>query len=169
PPPSGRRARGGGARRDPPGARDRRRGPRGPGRAAAGGHRGTGRGGVSGAIAVEVRRGRWADSARLLAAARAAEAEPGVARAACFMATPANLAGARDLGLWDEALASAGPDDLVIAVAGDDPAAGAAAAARALDAGHAWGAGEAGARRAPRSLVHVAADLAIVSVPGEYA
>jgi FdrA protein len=124
---------------------------------------------VSPAVAVEVRHGRWADSARLLAAARAAEAQPGVARAACFMATPANLADARDLDLWDERMAGAGPDDLVIAVAGEDAAAGAAAAARALDGGAHRGAAGAGEDRGPRSLAKAAADLAIVSVPGEYA
>ena len=82
-------------------------------------------------IASEVRGGRWADSARLMAAARAAEAEAGVDRAACFMATPANLDQARELGLYDEAMSGAGPDDLVIAVSGPEPDAGLAAAPRA--------------------------------------
>ena len=75
-------------------------------------------------IAVQVRKGRWADSAKLLAAARAAEGAGGVAQAACFMATPANLAEAREMGLWDEALAAAGPDDIVIVVGGPEAAAG---------------------------------------------
>jgi len=124
---------------------------------------------VSPGVSVQVRQGRWADSARLLAAARAAEAVPGVVRAACFMATPANIATARDLGLWDEAMNGAGPDDLVIAVSGSEPAAGAAAAARALDGTARVVLEGAVVEHPPRSLTKAAADLAIVSVPGEYA
>ncbi len=41
-------------------------------------------------IGVRVRSGRWADSAKMMAAARAAEDLDGVARAFCFMGTPAN-------------------------------------------------------------------------------
>ena len=41
-------------------------------------------------IAVSVRGGRWADSAKMMAAARAAEDMDGVERAYCFMGTPAN-------------------------------------------------------------------------------
>jgi FdrA protein len=119
-------------------------------------------------IAARVRAGRWADSAKLLAAARAAEGEGGVARAACFMATPANLEEARGMGLWDDALASAGPDDAVLVAEGEDPDAGLDAAAGVLDGGGGSGAGAAAAR-APRSLAGLEADLAVVSVPGEYA
>jgi FdrA protein len=119
-------------------------------------------------IAARVRAGRWADSAKLLAAARAAEGEGGVVRAACFMATPANLEEARGMGLWDDALASAGPDDAVLVAEGEDPDAGLDAAAGVLDGGGGSGAGVAAAR-APRSLAGLEADLAVVSVPGEYA
>jgi FdrA protein len=121
-------------------------------------------------IAAEVRQGRWADSARLMAAARAAESQSGVARASCFMATPANLDAARQLGLWHEAMQGAGPDDLVLVAEGDDPEAGLAAAARHLEAGaQAAPAGPGAAPPAPRTLASVRADLAVVSVPGEYA
>ncbi|MCU0307274.1 MAG: acyl-CoA synthetase FdrA [Thermoleophilia bacterium] len=121
-------------------------------------------------IVSEVRPGRWADSAKLMAAARAAEGEAGVARAACFMGTPANLEQARELGLLSDEVAAAGPDDLVIAVAGDDPEGGLAAARRTLDQGAAGvpAAGR-GAPAAPRSLGGVDADLALISVPGDYA
>lgn len=122
-------------------------------------------------IATEIRQGRWADSARLMAAARAAEGEPGVTRASCFMATPANLQAARDLGLWDDSMQGAGPDDLVLVAEGDDPDPGLAAASRHLE--ERPGGGEmpraGGEAPAPRTLAHVTADLAIVSVPGEYA
>ena len=84
-------------------------------------------------IAADVRQGRWADSAKLLAAARAAEATDGVEQAACFMATPANLDEARGMGLWDESMATAGPDDLVIVVGGQDPDSGLHAAAAVLE------------------------------------
>ena len=65
------------------------------------------------------RAGRWADSAKMMAAARAAEAADGVERAFCFMGTPANREEAGGLGLSDPAIDAAGPDDLVIAVQGD--------------------------------------------------
>lgn len=120
-------------------------------------------------IVTEVRQGRWADSARLMAAARAAEREAGVTRASCFMATPANIQTAHDIGLWDAAMEGAGADDLVLVAEGDAPEAGLAAASRHLEErpkGN--GAGPAGAS-APRTLSHARADLAIVSVPGEYA
>ena len=118
-------------------------------------------------IAVEVRRGRWADSAKLLAAARAAEAVDGVVRAACFMATPANLVEARELGLWDPALEDAAGDDLVIAVDGSDAEAGRAAAAGVLDARLA--SNTTAVTVTARNLAKVAADVALISVPGDYA
>jgi len=121
-------------------------------------------------IACEVRPGRWADSARLMAAARAAEQQDGVDRAVAFMATPGNLDEARELGVWDAAMAGAGPDDLVLAASGEDPEAGLRAAAGLLDARPDAGAGGGvGAAHALRSLRTAEADLAIVSVPGDYA
>lgn len=119
-------------------------------------------------IAARVRAGRWADSAKLLAAARAAEGVEGVERAACFMATPANLEEARGMGLWDDALSSAGPDDAVLIAEGASADDGLDVAAGVLEGGGAGGAGPAAAR-APRSLAGLDAELAIVSVPGEYA
>ena len=65
-----------------------------------------------------MRAGRWADSAKMMAAARAAEGVEGVERALCFMGTPANREEAAALGLADPAIDGAGPDDLVIAVQG---------------------------------------------------
>jgi FdrA protein len=121
-------------------------------------------------IAARVQRGRWADSARLMAAARRAESEAGVERAACFMATPANLETARGLEIWDPAMDGAGPDDMVVAVRGDQPDAGLEAALAALEAGPGGGrGGVAATARAPRRLAGLEADLALISVPGEYA
>lgn len=119
-------------------------------------------------IAAEVRQGRWADSAKLLFAARAAEGTEGVDQAACFMATPANLDEARGMGLWDDAMASAGPDDLVLVVRGSEAEVGLHAAAAVLDA-RPGGAGAGAVAAAPKSLAKVTADIALISVPGDYA
>jgi FdrA protein len=120
-------------------------------------------------IQAEVRQGRWADSARLMAAARAAEGETGVSRASCFMATPANIQTAHDIGLWDAAMEGAGADDLVLVAEGDDPEAGLAAASRHLEERPKGDGAALSDVPASRTLSHVEADLAIVSVPGEYA
>ena len=117
---------------------------------------------------VRVRAGRWADSAKMMAAARAAEAVDGVERAFCFMGTPANRDEAAGLGMHDTAIDGAGPDDLVIAIQGDGAEAGLAAAEEVLDKVPAQ-AGGGPAVRAPRSLARSEGDVAVVSVPGEYA
>ena len=117
--------------------------------------------------AADVRRGRWVDSAKLLSAARAAEGTDGVEQAACFMATSANLDEARGMGLWDDSMAGAGPDDLVIVVGGPEAQAGLQAAAAVLDARPGASGGVVAA--APKSLSKVTADIALISVPGDYA
>jgi FdrA protein len=119
-------------------------------------------------IAVQVRQGRWADSAKLLAAARAAEGAGGVEQAACFMGTPANLTDAREMGLWDAALETAGPDDIVIVVGGPEAAAGLQAAVAILDS-RPGAPGGGAVVAAPTSLSKVTADIALISVPGDYA
>ncbi len=118
---------------------------------------------------VRVRAGRWADSAKMMAAARAAEAVDGVERAFCFMGTPANREEATGLGMSAAEIDGAGPDDLVIAVQGEAGDAGLAAAEEVLDRGPGDAGGTGSAPRPPRSLTGVVADLAVVSVPGEYA
>lgn len=120
-------------------------------------------------IGVRVRSGRWADSAKMMAAARAAESADGVERAFCFMGTPANREEAGGLGLRDAAIDAAGPDDLVIAVLGDDPDAGLSAAEEVLDRVPSGAGPGAVAERPVRSLARVEADVAVISVPGEYA
>ena len=120
-------------------------------------------------IALEVRAGRWADSAKMMRAAREAQALAGVERAFVFMGTPANVAEARELGLGDDGLDAAGPNDLVIAIDGAEPHAGLEAAAMALDAGTLASSGAHEEQSAATSLTRASADVAIVSVPGEYA
>jgi FdrA protein len=112
---------------------------------------------------VRVLPNRYADSVRLMAAARAVRGRDGVAGCELAMGTPANLEALAARG----AVAQATPGDLVIAVDGDDAEAAFAAAERELAAPPepAW----AGPAR-PRSLAHVdGANVALVSVPGEYA
>ena len=84
------------------------------------------------------------------------------------MGTPANLEDARGLGLWDEAMAGAGADDVVIAIAGVDAQAGLHAAASVLDA-RPGGGGQGPELRAPTNIAKVSADIALISVPGDYA
>lgn len=120
-------------------------------------------------IAVQVRTGRWADSAKMMAAARAAEGIDGVERAFCFMGTPANREEAGGLGLADPAIDAAGPDDLVIAVQGDSASDGVAAAEALLDRAPAASGAASGAPRPLRSMARAEGDIAVISVPGEYA
>jgi FdrA protein len=118
---------------------------------------------------------RYADSVRLMGIARALRGRDGVAACEVAMGTPANLAALADLG----ADAQASPGDVVIAVDGGDGAdvdAALAEAERMLSSAGGGGAdGGAGvAAAAPRSLGAAAAELgganvALVSVPGEYA
>jgi FdrA protein len=115
---------------------------------------------------------RYADSVRLMGIARSLRDRDGIARCEIGMGTPANLAALADMG----ATAQATPGDVVIAVDGDGDAAeqAFAEAERLLSSGD-DGSAAAGAQTArPRSVPAAAAGLgganvAIVSVPGEYA
>jgi FdrA protein len=119
--------------------------------------------------AIRIRAGRWVDSAKMMAAARAAESVDGVERALCFMATPANREEAASMGFSDAGLDGAGPDDLVLAVSGARAEAGLAAAEEILDAAPSGVAPGAAGPRPPRSLARAEGDLAVISVPGDYA
>jgi succinyl-CoA synthetase alpha subunit len=100
----------------------------------------------------------------------------GVSRAALMMATPANRELLSGAGLLDAAGAAAGPNDLVVAVAAADRAAGERAlteAARLLDEQAAVSA-PSGDTPAPLSISEAVAEcpranLAIISTPGAYA
>jgi succinyl-CoA synthetase alpha subunit len=104
------------------------------------------------------------------------ERVPGVSRAALMMATPANRELLSGAGLLDKTGAAAGPNDLIVAIAAADRAAGDRAlteAARLLDEQTAVPA-PASDRPPPRSIAEAAAELpganlAIISTPGLYA
>ena len=123
-----------------------------------------------------VRADTYRDSVELMRVAALVERVAGVSRAALMMATPANrelLAGA---GLLTATATTAGPNDLVVAVAAADKATGERAlteAARLLDE-EAAVATPAGAAPPPGSIADAAAELAhanlaIISTPGPYA
>ena len=128
------------------------------------------------AAASRVRAGFYLDSVALMRVSRRVAELPGVAEASLTMASPANKDILREAGLLDPAGAAAGPNDLVIAVRAQDRAALEAAldaAEAALDRRGADGGGAAPGWR-PRSLETAlealpGANMAIVSVPGEYA
>ncbi|MGZ4274521.1 MAG: hypothetical protein ACXVRP_12265 [Solirubrobacteraceae bacterium] len=120
---------------------------------------------------VRIVRNRYADSVRLMAIARTLRARPDVDACEVAMGTSANLAALSALGVS----ADAGPADIVLAVR-----AGAETADSALDEAEtaissAVTAGEPStARAAPRTVQDAAArldgaDIALISVPGEYA
>jgi len=122
---------------------------------------------------VELRRGVYHDSVTLLRIAQAAAQAPGVTAAQVAMATPLNV----DLtvGLGFSMPAAAGPNDLLVALRGDDGGveAGLAAIERALTAAStgarsAGGFGDPPPPRTVRSAARAAPDAAVVllSVPG---
>jgi FdrA protein len=126
-------------------------------------------------LKVSVRPRTYHDSiALMLVSGRMLEAE-GVEAAMAAMGTPLNLDVFRSSGLWADELASAGPDDLVLAARGDDPEAAIEAAEAALAERAAVPfEGQAGVGPACRTVRTAArrlagANLAVVSVPGEHA
>jgi FdrA protein len=123
-----------------------------------------------------VRPDTYRDSVELMRVAALIEKLPGVSRAALMMATPANRELLGSARLLDAKGASAGPNDLVVAVAAADPAAADRAlgeAARLLDEQAAVSA-PAGEAIPPLSISQAVAEmpranLAIISTPGAYA
>ena len=130
------------------------------------------------AVETLLRRGLYRDSVTLMRLAAALEARPGVARASAVMATPANLRMLAEHGV-PAGGTEAGPNDLLIAVEGEDADVLARAldeAAALLEGGDAPAASVAGAAAPPRprSLAEARdalpeATLALISCPGEYA
>ena len=106
---------------------------------------------------VRVVRNRYVDSVRLMKVAADVRSRDGVTACEAVMGTPANLAA---LGVECDA----GPADVVIAVDGPEEARDAAERALTETA-------EAAERpaAAPRSLAGTEANVALISVPGEYA
>ena len=123
-----------------------------------------------------VRPDTYRDSVELMRVAAEIEKLPMVTRAALMMATPANRALLSGTGLLDTRAATAGPNDLVVAVAAADPAAAERAlaeAARLLDEQAAVSTSS-GDTPPPRSIADAVAgfadaNLAILSTPGAYA
>lgn len=123
----------------------------------------------------EIRAGFYLDSVALMRLSRQARDLDGVVDAGLMIGTPANLQILRDAGLLSTAGERAGPGDLVIALRVRDDAAGAAAMnelkgeldrpRRAVAKASGW---------APRTLrgalaADPALDLALISVPGDFA
>ncbi|HZO29399.1 MAG TPA: acyl-CoA synthetase FdrA [Chloroflexota bacterium] len=125
-----------------------------------------------------VRRDTYRDSVELMRVAAQLEQLDGVTRAALLMGTPANRAIMAAAGLLQGDAESAGPNDLVVAVAASDEDAAQAAvvaAERLLASQPAAAATGSGADRPPARTVAEAvaelpsASLAIISTPGAYA
>jgi FdrA protein len=122
-----------------------------------------------------VRRGFYMDSAALMRLSQTIAALPGIEQAALMIGSASNKHLMAAAGLLDASAESAGPNDLIIAVRAMNAAAGEAALAEAealLDRPSTT-AGETGAYR-PRSLATAltllpGANLALISVPGEFA
>jgi FdrA protein len=130
------------------------------------------------AAGLRVHRDTYLDSVRLMAGATAMRQAKGVVWATALMGTPANLAMLAHDGFEGDELAGVGANDLVLAVRADQAEAAEealASAERALlgEPEPTAVAGPAGGRR-PRTLDDAlaalpGANVAVVSVPGEYA
>jgi FdrA protein len=110
---------------------------------------------------------RYADSVRLMGIARALRDRDGVSACEVAMGTPANLAALAALG----ADAHAGPGDVVVAVDGEDGLGDAVLAEvqRLLAGGGAASSGDDGPAPARTLAATEGGNVALVSVPGEYA
>jgi FdrA protein len=121
---------------------------------------------------VTVLPGRYADSVRLMGIARMLRERDGIGGCEVAMGTAANIEALSVLGVR----AQAGPADVIIAVETDDPDLAAVVLSDGQDALMPAPAShrEAGSAAAPRSLagalsVNRDANVALVSIPGEYA
>lgn len=118
----------------------------------------------------------YVDSVLLMSATRAMQGAGGVAFASAVMGTEANVAELRGHGIAGDELDRAGGNDVVLAVLAEDAEradTALGAGERAL-AGRADDGGGPAAGRRPRSLAEAGrslpgANVAVVSVPGEYA
>ncbi|MCB0907566.1 MAG: FdrA family protein [Nocardioidaceae bacterium] len=124
---------------------------------------------------IELRAGTYRDSVTLMEISQAVSAAPGVSAAIVAMATPLNLELYERLGFDPAEIASATPNDLMVAVeAGtDDQLAAAIAILDARLTARAAAGGEGGeAVEPPRTLsaaLRAGADLCLISLPGEHA
>src|SRR5690625_763938 len=127
---------------------------------------------------VEVQRDSYVDSVKLMSVSRGMQDEPGVEWASVVMGTPTNLDLLHQAGISQEHLEGVGSNDLVVAaIAGDEDQAR-AAVQTALDGIQQSGGGGGSLDEAidaqPRTIDAAVtnlddANVAIVSVPGDYA
>src|SRR5919199_454395 len=123
-------------------------------------------------VACLVRPGAYFDSVVLMQIASELRGRPGVRNASLGMGTAANKEVLEAAGLLAPDAATAGPNDLIVALDTDEDGAdeALAAAEAALHARTAPPAAAGGAEpRRPRTLAEAPAGLAIVSTPGRYA
>ena len=122
---------------------------------------------------VELRSGSYHDSVSLMQASAQVSAVPSVQAAIVAMATPLNIELYARLGFPPEAVASADPNDLLVAVQAADDATVSAALARLEAALTASGSRSTSAADVPRRTTATAlrdgGDVVIVSVPGAHA
>ena len=117
-----------------------------------------------------VERGRYLDSVALMRVSRRLAALAGVENAALMIGTPANKALLRDAGLLAAEGDAAGPNDLIVAVRGAEAAAALAQAGKLLDEKQPQAEGLRRVRSfAAAAQLEPGANLAVISVPGEYA
>lgn len=129
---------------------------------------------MSAFILNEIRKGFYLDSVALMRLSREIAASPGILEAALMMGTPSNVAIMRNAGLLDGDVAAQG-NDLILAVRAESAQAARAAlddALKALDKPKTQSSGVAAWR--PRSIGAAVkatpdANLALISVPGEFA
>jgi FdrA protein len=123
----------------------------------------------------EVRRATYLDSIVLMRISRQIAALPGVEEAGLIIGTPANKAILRDAGILAAEGASAEPSDLILALRAADAIAGEAALATARQLiDHPATSGGAGTIESSRTIRAAwqrlpAANLALISVPGDFA
>lgn len=118
-----------------------------------------------------VKSGAYFDSVVLMRVAAELATHPGINTASLVMATPANRDVLATAGLLTDEAASAGPNDLVIAVDADgaDFEEAFAAADEALSRRTASSSEGAGEPLRARTVAQVEAGLAVISTPGRYA
>ena len=120
-------------------------------------------------------RNSYRDLVELMQIAAEIESFPGIDRAGLVMATPANRDVLAAAGLLSEASASAGPNDLVVAVASGDESAATLALERAAERLAGPGSEESSdaTRTEARTLAEAwpegGANLVLISTPGTYA
>jgi len=120
---------------------------------------------------IAIKKNRYFDSVFLMTVTRRLSEQPGIENAAAVMGSPANKAILVNMGFAEEALAPAGPNDLIVALEGDR-----AAVRRLVDHLEEWIIRPTPERTGPMAISFDDAlsrqpksNLAVISVPGEYA